>query len=58
MHFMQALKFVKSKRSVACPNLGFERQLKGYDSYINYVVPKEKLHKNIQNNIQRSKSPD
>jgi hypothetical protein len=30
MGFMQALKFLKSKRPQVCPNLGFELQLKAY----------------------------
>lgn len=31
MTFLQALKFLKSKRPQVCPNLGFELQLKSYE---------------------------
>jgi hypothetical protein len=31
MTFLQALKFLKSKRPQICPNLGFELQLKAYE---------------------------
>lgn len=32
---MEALKYVKEKRSGVCPNLGFEMQLKSYDALCN-----------------------
>lgn len=31
MGFLQALKFLKSKRPQVCPNLGFEMQLKAFE---------------------------
>lgn len=39
MSFLQALKFLKTKRPQVCPNLGFELQLKSY----------EKVHHNSTN---------
>lgn len=39
MGFLQALKFLKTKRPQVCPNLGFELQLKSY----------EKVHHNSGN---------
>jgi hypothetical protein len=41
MGFLQALKFLKTKRPQVCPNLGFELQLKSY----------EKLHHNSANHL-------
>ena len=37
MSFIEALKFVKDKRSGVCPNLGFEMQLKSYDALYNSI---------------------
>ena len=35
--FKEAVKFVRDKRPVVLPNLGFERQLKEYESSMNYL---------------------
>lgn len=45
MNFIQALKFVRAKRSVICPNLGFELQLKKYDKMIHPII--DLAHNNI-----------
>lgn len=39
MSFHQGLNFVRKKRSVVCPNLGFELQLKKYENNLANSLP-------------------
>ena len=42
MAFKQGLDYVRSKRSIVCPNDGFQRELKRYELTVKKMPPPEK----------------
>lgn len=45
MTFKQALDYVRSKRSIVCPNDGFQKELKRYETTIKKLPPVDKEEK-------------
>lgn len=61
LSFSSALKLVKGKRKEVCPNLGFERQLKKYESHLrenplNYTKTKNYSFPMISKNSEKEKA--
>ncbi len=48
MTFAQGLKFLKSKRPQVCPNLGFELQLKNYETKQHATTKIFQTKKNVE----------
>lgn len=55
MSFKQSLEYVRSKRSIICPNEGFQRQLKRYELTLKRSLPQlEKDKEKVEENMVQS----
>lgn len=56
MTFQQAMDYVRSKRSIICPNEGFQKELKRYEITVKKLLPsisKEEKSENAQEPLNK-----
>lgn len=56
MSFKQALDYVRSKRPIVCPNDGFQKELKRYETMVKKMPPAEKEEKKEDNEDSRKEA--